>query len=517
MARTKLTTVCCWLIAASVLALASAPTVPLAAMALTSSSAQPVWTQSFTHTLGTSLLLGLGVAVTSLAVGLPLGLMVPLYRFPGRSLLATAQALPLLLPSFLPAIGWSNLAAADWFPRFLCPDGFFGCVFVLGLQAVPLVFFATWAAAVNLTGSQIDAARLAGGEAAVLKHSAGACTPVAVLAALLAGVLSLSDTGAPLIFGCRSVAVEILTTFAALYDFELAGRQCLVLAGLVLLLTAPLLIVGLRLLAAAILARQTRPVTPYHHALLGRILPVALLAVLVIGIGMPTLGLCLPAVHDPMPGRALAKAWSTIGATFTYTFGAGAVAVLTATCLALIAGRDLRLRLAVLGVLLMLLAMPPALGALGTSYAATRAPAQFDWLLRSQLTVALVLGLRLLPVATVVMMRAVGTLSPSWTDAAKVHGVSRGRFLLRVILPLLAPAILVGVLLVMVLAAADITTTHLLHPTTGRPSLPLAIFTVMANSPEGLVASLCLIYLFGVVLLMAAATQLSRWLRRRTS
>jgi iron(III) transport system permease protein len=517
MSGTKLTTFWGWLITAAVLALASAPAVPLAAMALTSSSGQPVWTESFAQTVGTSLLLGLGVAVTSLAVGLPLGLLVPLYRFPGRSLLATAQTLPLLLPSFLPAIGWSNLAAAGWFPRLLCPDGFSGCVFVLGLQAVPLVFFATWAAALNLTGSQVDAARLAGGETAVLRHSAGACAPVAVLAALLAGVLSLSDTGAPLIFGCRSAAVEIRTTFAALYDFDLAGRQCLALAGLVLLLTAPLLIVGLRLLGAAILARQTRPVTPYHHAMLGRIAPLALLAILVIGIGMPTLGLCLPAVNDPMPVRAAAKAWSTVGATFTYTFGAGAVAVSAATCLALLAGRDLRLRLAVLGVLLMLLAMPPALGALGTSYAATSAPPEFDWLLRSQLTVAVVLGLRFLPVAAVIMMRAVGTLSPSWTDAAKVHGVSRVRFLLRVILPLLAPAVLVGVLLVTVLAAADITTIHLLQPTTGRPSLPLAIFTVMANSPEGLVASLCLIYLSGVVALMAVASQLSRVLRRRTS
>ena len=165
----------------------------------------------------------------------------------------------------------------------------------------------------------------------------------------------------------------------------------------------------------------------------------------------------------------------------------------------------------------MLLAMPPVLGALGTLYAATSAPEELDWLLRGRLTVAVVLGLRFLPVAAVVMMRAVGTLSPSWTDAAKVHGVWRGRFLLRVILPLLAPAVLVGVLLVMVLAAADITTTHLLRPTTGRPSLPLAIFTVMANSPEGLVASLCLIYVLGVVVLTALATQLPRWLRRRTA
>ncbi len=506
-----------WLIAAGILALASAPVVGLAATALTSPSAQTVWTRSFAHSVGTSLLLGLAVAVTSLAVGLPLGLTVPLYRFPGRSLLATAQALPLLLPSFLLAIGWSNLSDADWFPRFLCPNGFVGCVFVLGLQAVPLVFFATWAAAVNLTGSQVDAARLSGGETAVLRHSAGACAPVAVLAAMLAGVLSLSDSGAPSILGCRSVAFEILTTFASQYDFDLAGRQCLVLAGLVLLLSGPLLIVGLRRLAAAILARQTRPVTPYRHVTLSRILPVALLAVLAVGIGMPTLGLCLPAVNDPMPVEAAAKAWPTTGATFAYTLGAGAVAVLAATCLALLAGRDFRLRLAVLGVLLILLAMPPALGALGTSYAATAAPAEFDWLLRSQLTVAIVLGLRFLPVAAVVMMRAVGALSPSWTDAAKIHGVSRARFLLRVILPLLTPGVFAGVLLVAVLAAADITTAHLLRPVTGRPSLPLAIFTIMGNCAEALLASLCLIYLFGVVLLTAVVRQLSRWPRRRTT
>jgi iron(III) transport system permease protein len=282
-----------------------------------------------------------------------------------------------------------------------------------------------------------------------------------------------------------------------------------------LLLLGPLLIVDLRRLGAAILAKQTRPVIPYRHAIAGRILPVVLLVVLAIGIGMPTLGLCLPAVNDPMPARAAAKAWSTVGATFTYTFGAGVVAVSMATCLALTAGRNPRLRLAVLAVLLMLLAMPPALGALGTSYAATAAPAEFDWLLRSRLTVALVLGLRFLPVAAVVMIRAVGTLSPSWTDAAKVHGVAPGRFLLRVILPILMPAMLVGLLLVTVLAAAEITTTHLLQPTNGRPSLPLVIFTVMANSPEGLVASLCLIYLLGVVLLMAGGSQVYRWLGRR--
>ncbi len=516
MATRNAITVCGWAATAVVLALAIAPIVPLVAAALASASEHAVWTRSFALAVRASLLVALGAAAVSLALGLPLGLLATLYRFPGRSPLMTAQALPLLLPSFLPAIGWSNLKMAGWLPGGLSPDGAAGCVFVFGFQAVPLVFFATWAACRNLTGSQIDAARLAGGEAAVLRLSGRACMPVAVLAALLAGVLSLSDVGAPSILASRSVAGWIRTSFASQHDFDLAGRQCLALAGLVLLLAAPLLIVGLRRLAAAVLARQTQPVAPYPHPVFCRLLPAALVAVLVIGIGMPTLGFCLPVINNPMPAWALAKAWSTAGATFMYTFGAGTVAVLAAMCLALGVWRNVRLRLAVLGILLMLLAMPPALGALGVLLAASEAPRKLDPLVRSQLTVAVVLGLRYLPVAAVVMMRAVGALSPSWTDAAAVHGVSLRAVFFRVILPHLWPAILVGGLLVAIISAADITTTHLLQPP-GGASLPVAIFTIMANSPAGMVASLCLLYLASVIVALAAGSLLAQCLSRRTS
>jgi hypothetical protein len=43
----------------------------------------------------------------------------------------------------------------------------------------------------------------------------------------------------------------------------------------------------------------------------------------------------------------------------------------------------------------------------------------------------------------------------------------------------------------------------LLHPP-GEASLPLAIFSVMANAPESLVASLCLTYLLVAGTLLAA-------------
>ncbi len=145
----------------------------------------------------------------------------------------------------------------------------------------------------------------------------------------------------------------------------------------------------------------------------------------------------------------------------------------------------------------------------------TRAPAALDWLTRGPFTVALVLGLRFVPIATIAMLRAVGSLSPSWRDAARLHGVSGSSFLCRVVLPLLRRALLVSLLLVAVLATADITTVLLVQPP-GRASLPVAIFTVMANSPEGLVASLCLLYLVCVIAVIAIAAYLPRWARRAT-
>ena len=81
-------------------------------------------------------------------------------------------------------------------------------------------------------------------------------------------------------------------------------------------------------------------------------------------------------------------------------------------------------------------------------------------------------------------------------------------YLLRVVLPVLLPTLTIALLLVALLATADVSTVLLLHPP-GASSLPLTIFTVMANAPETLVASLCLAYvavavgLLGTLLLLA--------------
>ena len=97
-----------WVVLLLILGLAAAPPMPLVWRVAHNPSDQPLWTPAFSNALANSLIVGAGVASISLIVGAPLGLLTALYCFPGRRSLALLQALPLLFPSFLPAIGWSH-------------------------------------------------------------------------------------------------------------------------------------------------------------------------------------------------------------------------------------------------------------------------------------------------------------------------------------------------------------------------------------------------------------------------
>lgn len=64
---------------------------------------------AFVAALQTSAVMALLVVITSFLVGLPTGVLAALSEFPGRRLLLVLVTLPLLVPSFLWAIGRSVL------------------------------------------------------------------------------------------------------------------------------------------------------------------------------------------------------------------------------------------------------------------------------------------------------------------------------------------------------------------------------------------------------------------------
>jgi len=494
--------------AGAILLLATLPAWPVLWQAIASRDVSTVG-GTFFAALRNSVEIAAIVGVIAAATGLPAGVTAALYNFPGRSFLLSLAMLPLLVPSFLWAIGWSALAAqiGPFAIQFI--EGTTGCVLVFLASSIPLVALVSYCATLSVSGTQIEAARLAGAERAVFCYACRYAAIPAGIAAVLAGVLTLSDPGPGQILGRRTAASEVLTSFASLFDFGLAGRQCALLTLVVLLVAAPLAGVTASRFASQILSQQTRPIFRISPRGLGRWMSIAFGGAMLCTVAAPLVGLLLPLTGGVEVGRAWTELTRTSMNTLTYAVGAGLIATSLGFLMALLVGRDNHLRSVILGAALAMFALPPSLGALGIVYVAANFPAWLDWLTRSRATVCIALGLRFLPLAILVGLRSWGTVSQTWTQATALHGVSLARYLSQVLLRHFAPAIGATVLIVGLLATAEIGTVLLIHPP-GQSSLPLAIFTVMANSPESLVSSLCLSYFLLAIAILASLSICTR-------
>lgn len=442
----------------------------------------PGFDSTFWLALGRSVGVGILVGSASLAIGWPLGVRVGLTTFPLRRVLLALLALPLLLPSFLVAIGLSML----W--RGM--DGAIAVVWAFACLGVPLVTFAALAATLTVTRGQADAARLAGGERHLFRLTLRAAFPLAGLAAALAGVLTLADPGPGQIFGWPGAAGELLTSFAARYDRALATRQAMALAAIAALLAWPLAWRLAPEVAAGLFARDVNRPSPVPS----RSTAAGLTAVILVFTLLPLAGLLKPLLTQPWP---LARAWGEVARTgadtLIYAALAAGLAIMVAFALAGAASASPARRRWLVTAALALLALPPALPAL--------------WLIpwSGRFTLGITLALRGLPIAILFALRAVSSMPPSWADAARVHRVSRATFLARVALPWCSRWAFPAAGVAALLATAEVGTVLLLHPP-GHGSLPLAIFTIMANAPEALVAMLCLLYV-GLALAAAVAGQ----------
>jgi iron(III) transport system permease protein len=482
--------------------LASSPTLPLLRLALDGPHVFYVGS-GFGGAVARSTLVASSASLCALLLGFPGGLVAGLYRFPARRQLLALLAVPLLIPSFLWSIGLSMLRVALGLPRESIFSGAPGVIMSFAALGTPLVLFATLLATRGLPARAIDAARLAGGEAAVLRYAGRAALPAAIVATMLAGLIGVTDPGPGQILGFPGAGTQILVSFSALYDFELAARQSLAVAGVVLLAALPLLWIVGRHLTVALLPHSFQTMEVRSVPAARWVGPLLLGLLLIIILAVPVAGLVQPVLARFRLDSVVEVIARTAGNTMIYGVLAGFVASALAVALVLCGARVARLRAALLAALMLLFVLPPAMGSLGTVLIASQAPGWLDALLRSRLTVAIVLGLRLSPIAAIILLRAMGSVPPSWGFAATVHGVGLLTYLRKLIAPFLARPAAVSIVLVALIATADTTTVLLLQPP-GRDSFPLALFTVMANAPESLVASLCLAYLVVAVLIASA-------------
>ncbi len=152
-----------------------------------------------------SLWVSASAAVLGLVIGFPIAWLANRTTLPGRRFVAGSMWLVLLLPSWLPALGWERIVQADgvmyrlgldwpWMTHLIM--GPFGVVLLLGLRSVPFTYLAITAGLAGLGQEFEDAARVHGaGRAATLRLIWPMLAP-AIWSALAIGFAeSISDFG----------------------------------------------------------------------------------------------------------------------------------------------------------------------------------------------------------------------------------------------------------------------------------------------------------------------------------
>lgn len=488
---------------AIILLSAFVPAFPLAWTIVTdvSPSIQGLFGSGFGIAIFHSVGVGTAVAVLSVVFGVPAGLLAGLYDFPGRRVLLALLAIPLLVPSFLWAIGISQLRIHLGLPPESFLSGWSGTVLAFSAPALSLVLYMALISVRRLSKNQVEAVRLVEGEPLLFRYAARAVLPAVILTGVLAGILTLSDPGPGQILGFSGVPYEILLSFSALYDFALAAKQCLALTGTVLLVSIPVAVLIAPNVATGLLGKDIDPVPLSRNRMAGWLGLLTLSSIFLVTTAAPMIGILRPLLTQFPVDRAFQEVGRTLNNTFLYASSAGIIATALGFFLAIAIGRESTLRRYALIGLFLILSLPPSLNALGIIKIGTNIPPWLDPLLRSRFTVGMILALRFLPIATILAMRSFGATSPSQALVGSVHGVTLWLYVRRVLGPILLPTAALSGVVVALLATAEVGTVLLLRPP-GADSLPVQIFTVMANAPESLIAALCFFYIAGAAALL---------------
>jgi iron(III) transport system permease protein len=120
----------------------------------------------------------------------------------------------------------------------------------------------------------------------------------------------------------------------------------------------------------------------------------------------------------------------------------------------------------------------------------------------SPMTLVIAYTLRFLPLAVLILVPAIRSISPDWEHAARVDGATKIQVWARIILPLCLPAMLVSFFLVTALSLGEVPCSLLVTPP-GYQTVGARFFSLIHYGLQGEAAALCLLAV-GLVLIPAA-------------
>lgn len=444
---------------------------------------------------------GIGLSTAGLAtlIGVPLGIALARIDLPWKPLVRILLAAPMLLPPYVTALAWVSLGGgAGLLASILGQDvsstwtySPAGVVFVLTLVFYPLSMLATEVAVRRIEPRLEEAALIVTSPRQVLRHiTMRLAAPSIIAAALLIFVLAISEFGVPALLRVRVFTTEVFTAFSALYDFGRATVLALpllllsiVIAALAVAVAGERLVTTRRGLATGDMAllhtwRSAGIVAAALVVMIALVVPLALLLREALGVRSwaATVGGSSPAIANSLLFAATGATLTTgVGLVLGYARARARRSVSFLADLSFVA--LFSVPSTVIGVGLISLWNRP--GLLGTLYG-TDAMLLIGYMAR------------FLPVAALGTAAAVRQVPSSHEEAAATAGAGWVRTIMHIVVPQVFMGLIAVWVVVFVLAFGELGASILVAPP-GETTLPIRIYTLIANAPPAQVAALALL------------------------
>lgn len=431
--------------------------------------------------------------------GAPLGLLLARSALPAKRLLRIALVVPLIMPPYVMALAWILLTGpvgilAKAIEHDLFSDWTYsltGAVVVLGLCFYPLSMLATEAAARRVDARLEEAALLVARPRRVLgRITLPLIGPAVAAAALIIFVLALSDFGVPALLRVRVFTTEVFTAFAAFYNFGAGVALCAPLLALAVIVSlAVKFIIGERLLVT------TRSVHSGLSLTLGRlrIAIVACIGLIIFASTILPLAALLDETKEINQIASIARASADAIANSLWLAFAGATLIVL---LALVLGYGRartrsHFREFFDPALILIFAVPSTVLGIGIIGLWNRA-GFIGQVYSSQWIIIVAYIARLAPIAALLLAASVRQISKSSEEAAEVAGASWIRSFIGIVVPQLRTGLAAAWVVAFIFCFGELGATLLVAPP-GESTLPVRVYTLIANTPSSEVAALALL------------------------
>jgi iron(III) transport system permease protein len=385
--------------------------------------------------------------------------------------------------------------AAEW--TYSLP----AAIFVLSLVLYPLSMLATEVATRRIDGRLEEAALIVAPPHRVLwRITLPLVSPSVLAAALIIFVLAVSEFGVPGLLRVRVYTTEVFTAFAALYDF---GRAVALALPLLLLCVAVAAVAAILLGDRLLVTRRSMGVSPVVFDGWRGLAAVALSIVVAIAVALPVVTLIVETSGTRSLAAAVSGSANAIVNSLVLASAGATVVVGVAIWIGYTQARaSRRYRLAAQVLLVVLFAIPSTIVGVGLIGLWNR-PGPLGALYGTDVMFLLAYLARFVPVAALILAAATSALSVSQEEAAAVSGATWARTMRTIVLPQMRLGIAAAWVVAFVLAFGELGVSVLVAPP-GEATLPIRVYTIIANTPSSNVAALALLQSLVIFLPVAA-------------